>query len=392
MPSISFFPLNANGRGSLCLVVFGFLVPPALAAGQAGNPIELPPPNAVASTQFTNVRDIRELSDGTLLVGDRLETRLVHIVWDPPAESEIGRIGEGPGEFRGIGPLFPLRGDSTLFIDSYSGRWNLLDYTRIVQTIRRERFWPGVRNGELAGTDTLGHILGTQNFSFPGGSPRGVYGDSLLVLRASFPTERTDTVARIRGQGGEGLLIQEPTAERPGRIFPQNPLGSQDEAMLFPDGWMAIVRLDPYRVDWISPALVLHPGEPLPYQPVEVSDREKCAALARWIRQDASCDPDVFPGWPTFFPPIVHNRTRGPVLLAAPTGHLAVRRTPSATIPGNRYDIVGRDSRLVGTLQLPENETLIGFGRQSVYILAKDDWDLETLRRHQWPLGKTEAR
>ncbi len=73
-------------------------------------------------------------------------------------------------------------------------------------------------------------------------------------------------------------------------------------------------------------------------------------------------------------------------LFATPEGNLLIRRTESAAEPGTDYVLVDRGGVAVGVLSLQSNEAIVGFGARSVYVLATDDWDLQRLRRHPWPL------
>jgi len=49
---------------------------------------------------------------------------------------------------------------------------------------------------------------------------------------------------------------------------------------LFPDGWIAIARLDPYLVEWRTPDGRTVRGTPLPSARVKVDDAEKRAYMA----------------------------------------------------------------------------------------------------------------
>lgn len=64
---------------------------------------------------------------------------------------------------------------------------------------------------------------------------------------------------------------------------------------------------------------------------------------------------------------------RGPMLV--------IGRTPGIESGKHRYDVVDRTGRTT----LPANTTVIGLGRQSIYVVIKDELDLETLQRRPWP-------
>ena len=367
------------------LLRFVSLGMPLLVSGltaQEAPPIELTAPTGVAEVRFTLVRAVRELRDGTLLVADRGESRLVHVTWAAGGGAVIGRRGEGPGEYRGVGALFPLAGDSTLFVDSFNGRWNLIVGQRIVETLGRSRPVSRELGGKLLGTDEVGHVLGFQDDKRPG--TRGLPGttDSLFLVLGDRSTGQLDTVARVKGSGNAGSTMLRASRGRPAQIIGQNPLAARDEAILFLDGWIAVARAEAYRVDWRDPEGRWHWGRPLPFDALVVDDEVRCFAVERFFRNSRSCQGIDLPGWPDIVPPFVPERAG--TLFATPSGSVAVTRMPTPESASPRYDLVDRSGRLVGVLVLDPNQALIGFGVESVYVLSTDEVDLQTLTRHAW--------
>lgn len=368
----------------LTTVSLAILSVPCLGTAQRAPAIQLSPSTAVSRGTFTGVRSVRELHDGRVLVADRSERRLYIIQLDSPEKTVIGREGSGPGEYRGIGWLYSLSPDSTLFTDSYDGRWNLLTGSEIVETLSQYESLVGLLSARVSGTDHFGHVLGVSGHGFSGPQRRRASADSLVLILAERSTGAADTLAVIRGRGEFPVHRQPAEGNRPTMLIGGNPLASEDQALLFPDGWIAVARVSPYRVDWRSPDGRWHRGAALPHEQVRTDDREKCAALNRWIGGLRDCDPSILEPWPEVVPAFVPSRER-PDLFATPDGRLVIARTPTARFPGHRYDVVDRDGALTGVITLPENEVLIGFGSNSVYILVTDELDLQRLRRHPWP-------
>jgi hypothetical protein len=160
-------------------------------------------------------------------------------------------------------------------------------------------------------------------------------------------------------------------------------LASRDWGLLFLDGWLAVARVDPYRVDWRRPDGEWITGEPLPFRKIRVDEEQKCAALQPMLGERTPCDPSVIPWWPESVPPFVK---KFPLVLLGPTpdGQLFIRRTPKIDDSGIRYDIVDREGRLAGVLPLPDGVRLIGSGARSIYTLVIGPEGLQTLRRHPW--------
>lgn len=356
---------------------------PAPANSQEISVISLRPPDWISETKFTGVTSVRELSNG-ILVADRAEGRLVFLDWVSQEAAVVGRVGEGPGEYRGVGRLYPLPGDSTLFIDSYNGRWNLLVGAGFA-TDHEPSPLNGIIGKNLAGADAEGAVLGELGLHYtPRRSDLRGPPDSLLLLMGRRESARFDTIARLRGLGSAGVTRLPARGGQLAAVVGNNPLASKDEALLFPDGWVAIARTEPYRVDWRAPDGRWRGGSPLPIQRIRLDRHEKCAAWIRWFGPGRPCEPDLLPGWPEVLPPFLPDN-RSSVLFAAPGGQLVITRAPSADASGPRYDVVDRGGRLAGQLQLEPGIRLIGFGAGSVYTLSTDPLGLQTLRRHPWP-------
>jgi len=355
--------------------------PPVLPAQNVPT-LQLEPADAVLDRGFTIVTSVRELADGRLLVADYGENQLYLGDFRSEEVTHVGREGEGPGEYMHVGWIYPLGGDSTLFTDSTLRRWSLLDGTGFVETIARSELLPRTLGPSLGGANASGKVLGT-------GHHRGTYNapDTLVLLLADRGEGAVDTVCFLKGPGEFGKNVSLP-AGRGSTIFP-HPLYTSEQGLLFPDGWLAVARMGSFRVDWRAPDGRWARGAALPFPSILVDDRERRFHLARYTTREI---PARFE-WPDELPPFL-SYTRSPrgnaagtsTLFATPEGNLLIRRTESAAEPGTDYVLVDRGGVAVGVLSLQSNEAIVGFGARSVYVLATDDWDLQRLRRHPWPL------
>lgn len=342
--------------------------------------ITLRPAIAAAEREFTNIGGVRELDDNTVLVADVAETTLVVLDFDRQTARQIGRVGRGPGEYSDLGTIWALTGDSTLVPDPGNQRWLMLAGSSIVATVPPDA--PAVRlaGSAFTGVDTLGGVLTQRRFGRRlKDGPLTV--ESLAVLRVSRRAGQMDTIARIRWRpyaAPPGAAAMNPMVSRAFGV----PLKAPEQSMLFSDGWIAVARLDPYRVDWREPSGAWRLGAPLPFSPLPVTAGEKRAYVERAARATGRgvVDPERIPHWPEHMDPFIEG-----ALIASPDGRLVIARTPTATAPGQRYDLVDRQGRLSAVLQLPEGERIVGFGRQSVFVVATDREGIERLRRHPWP-------
>jgi hypothetical protein len=342
---------------------------------------------------FTRVQQVRELGDGRVLVLDLAEQRLVVADFGAQSIRQVGRSGSGPGEFRRLNALYPLAADSSLVEDQAARRWVILDGDRPVITVSVE---PSGRPTWLGGADRLGRVLDLYATQFRRSQgvpymPSRLSAESLLVLvrhraqgsyQSGALTGLVDTVARLAGSG-TGQTVVRRNAGKFGNVpfVLDNPLAAEDQAVLFPDGWIALAFQAPYRVEWITPAGARVRGAALPFTRVPVDDSlERYMTRLTWPLASPGIRPSDAPPWPEMVPPFLNG-----ALLALPDGRLGIHRTFDPRARSTTYDLVDRSGRLSGTLQLAANQRLVGFGTHAAYVVSRDDDDVEWLTRHPWP-------
>ena len=357
---------------------------PDAITGQQAVPRVLRPPASTAPEEFTHVSSVRMLSDGRLLVADDYGSRLAVIDWTTAKTETIGRQGNGPGEYRSISRVLKLGGDSSLADDRSSLRWFVLERDRIVSTRTSAAGAYGGQGPLLCGADETARVCEVRPLLFRKPSPGHPLfrtlsdAESLIVLLADRRSARVDSVARIRGRF-RGL-----GAKSRGAVTYDyyNPLAVEDQALLFPDGWMAIAHVAPYYIEWVKPDGSRIVGKPMTVDIVRLDEREKTNAIKMYDKNSARQGflPEDFPGWPETLPPF-HNDA----LLAAPDGSLIVRRIPAATSPATFYDVVNRAGALTERIRLEHNTRLVGFGARWAFVAVANDDELERVRRHPWP-------
>ena len=151
---------------------------------------------------------------------------------------------------------------------------------------------------------------------------------------------------------------------------------------MFPDGWLALVLSNPYRVDWLKPDGSRIHGAPLPYQRIKATHEEKVASIDRYGAKfpGLQLDASEYPGWPEFVPPFPNQ-----ALIALTDGRLAIARMATSKSTTQRYDIVDRTGKLTARLEVPVDSRIVAFGRESVYVVTRDEFDLEHVTRHALP-------
>ncbi len=158
----------------------------------------------------------------------------------------------------------------------------------------------------------------------------------------------------------------------------------------FPDSWVAIVRVSPYRIDWCRVGGECAIGPELEgVQPF--SDASKSALLHAAHRVGEwrhSTELATTIGWPSTRPAFSVRplSPEGATAWPTPEGNVLVERLRIEPSPQVRYDVIDRSGKRVLNLRLGHNQRVVGFGRRHVYVVTKDADGLERLSRHPWDL------
>ena len=334
-------------------------------------PTTLPAADARLATEFSAVLGIRELSDGRLVVADRLDLGLVVADFRTQTTKPISRKGGGPGEYGMVARLWPIGGDSTIMPDLMQRRWLILDGDHVAVTVAPDNPTVQLLQGLFAGADGLGHLVRESWDDTPAAMSMSTEKDSSYLVRYDRATARADTIARLMRRPSVSTRQTNSKGEVTMSGSRALRLRVGEEYLLQPDGWLAVVRINPFRVDWWSPDGRWTKGDPLPIPVLKMTEREKQASLARTARSQGRNPMPLPPelrtpddDWPDVMPPYVQAD-----LLASPEGHVIIRRQPSAGLPGIAYYVVDRRGRLSGILALKDNEKLLAAGAKAIYVL-----------------------
>ena len=358
----------------------------ATLAAQSPRSAPLRPPNATHPEEFTSILSARELRDGRVLITDPGEKGLVVADFRTGKVETIGRKGSGPGEYAGVAPLYALGGDSTLMAVSFSRRWLVLDGAKIVASL-------GADSPALAAAGSAG-VLGADAKSAvvilrtAQARPGLALPDSVYAMRMELATGVIGEATALRAIVATAMSARS-TTSRPGAPPPgtvevaTRAYYTREVAAVSRDGWMAIARLDPYRVDWLAPSGTLTRGAPLPVAPERITDREKFARMKYTARTDTPKEPETAGEWPASIPPF--ELRLNPIILASPDGRVLILRVQSADHPEMRYDVVNRRGELERQLTLPDGHRIVAFSAKAVYVAAVDADGVQRLERHPWP-------
>ncbi|HSA54390.1 MAG TPA: hypothetical protein VLE53_01745 [Gemmatimonadaceae bacterium] len=340
---------------------------------------------AELSQPFSQIDGVRELRDGRVIVLDTRD-RVVQLVdLARGTMAQIGRHGSGPGEYRAPVRLFAIGGDSSAIFDGGN--------SRIMVILPDGRPGPAapvvVKASQMASmsvsqryvpeaSDTTGRLYrrtGILVFT-PEGPKRP---DTAAIERWDRARDRHEIIAPLRMRFvPSGRWNGPPELHVMG---PSMPFTNGDGWAVAPDGRVAIVRYENYRVEYVLPTGERVVGPSIPWQPIRVAEGHK----EEWREEqerNARGAPDDGPEqkeWPELLPPFL-----GGAASFAPDGMLWVKRTTVAGGPAT-YDVIDPAGRVVRQVVLRAGSRVVGFGNRSVFVSRYDQDDLQYLQRYSLP-------
>ena len=258
-----------------------FVVPTIMQA-QTLPRVPLKPSNATLEAEFVGITSIREVADGRVIVTDGRDQQLYVADFKAKSATVLGRKGKGPGEWLNVGFIHALTGDSSFIGDFGNRRWLLFDGARVVGQVSPDHPAVLATSALLSDVDRDGHILKVQNPPPRAGTTEFTRADSNTLTFVDRNTGRIDTITRLRMQPHR-VDIQMDSLGRVRSSMPSltEPNSQAERAKLFTDGWLAVVRLEPLRVDWRSPMGQWTRGKPFPLRPEPVDGEEPSGKGAR---------------------------------------------------------------------------------------------------------------
>ena len=390
------------------LAVGAVLLLPALGACEGGagareNPVVLlGEPEAVFAEPFAVVSTVREFEDGRVLLADPLGQVVVRLDLDAGTADTIGKVGEGPDEYRQPDAVWPLPGGRTLLVDLGNGRLTELSPDlRFGET--RPYSMGDVTQGQLI--MALPHAVDDRGrLYFVDRSGMGSGADSTKVLRMDLETEAPETVGMVK--------LPDVTREESGGADNQNvrvtaiPLSPADAWGVSRDGRLVVARAGDYHVDWIAEDGTVTSGPPVGYTPVGIGGAEKRewrdalsetggglgmsvsiengAVSVQVSRGGGSADDDDdldgYP-WPDVKPAFYGGTS--PVLVDG-RGRAWVRRHREAGEP-TEYDVFDGSGQLEMTVEVGMGRRVVSFGDGKLYAVRMDEYGLQVLERYALP-------
>jgi len=362
----------------LPVLVLGVAIPVVEPAPRKPVPvsIKMTPPPAHVSAAF-------ELPNGRILVSD-VKTPAVLLI-DPVsgAVTKLGSVGAGPDQYVKPGGLYAAPDGGALLLD----RAQLL-VTAISPAGTLGRTYSIAEKGVTGGSDADidQQRIDNRGFSYFATRSFGASG----VSRPAWPLLRFDPRTQQK-QKITDLIQGETTTIVEGNVTrSQGVIGSPADGFgVAPDGRVAIVRGQPYRVEWVGVDGKITRGPDIAYDPVPMTDADRAAQKtaagggASAVSSGGAGSPGgSLSGIERKFAP-----TKAPFspadIMVSPSAQVWVMRSRPATATDVIYDVFDGRGQRIDRLVFPLGSRVVGFGPGTVYIRETGGDGAMTLKKYK---------
>jgi hypothetical protein len=334
------------------------------------------------------VSGVRELKGGQLLVTDAKKPAIYLI--DPKSgnPSLLGSAGADSGQYVQPGGIYSGRADTVFVLDRGQARISIVSPSGTIVGVRSIK-QVGVQTASDADVDYQRvDSRGFAYFTVRGGRllsrlSGGAKSDSIALIRFDPLRQHGDTIAMLRTREAKIVSMDEHMQ------ITQSVIGSPEDTWgIAADGRVAVVRAEPYRVEWYGARGVDARGPVVVHEPIAYTAAEKEAitsasqASAAGVgmvgseRKSTGGPPRVFaPNKPPFEP-------NGEAIVS-PDGRVWVPRNLPAGASKTIYDVFDGKGERVDRVELPERNRIVGFGVGSVYAVQRDERGAASLRKYK---------
>jgi len=253
---------------------------------------------------------------------------------------------------------------------------------------------PSAPYRRLIGIDAAGNQVYLRAGRFALG-PRGremrlwPYAESLWVERLSKGSQKAEIVAVLHGPAERYREEEVSTGGRPLRAMIVSEFRSEEQAVVALDGSVALLRLNPYRVEWVAPRGARVVGETLPFRNLLVDARQRDLAAHEGASQwgPGMKRPDTSGASGSAIPPFGVEASH---MISGDA--VAIELVLDVRDTNRRYDIVSRSGRLLGKLTLRRSERFVGGDAGGFAIWSPDAGRGGILSMFSWKGGVFQAR
>jgi hypothetical protein len=330
--------------------------------------------------QFTRVTGALRLANGRIAVANGASQEIRFYDATGKYIRAVGGQGGGPGEFRGLGPIWLLRGDSIFAFDIMQQRLSVFSPEgEFVRSSQLERVPGGgmpFASGALRDGSVVARVIGSA-----GGATEGLQRRSETYFHYSTDGTMLDTISIqpgserfVQTQSGGGALMRMSITTP---LFGHTQVASVNgERAVFGDN--ESYELAVYTPDGVLERLIRRRQAPRP-----VTD-DALEALLK-TRLDAISDPGRRQTMERSYREIPHPSTM-PFYEAAlldDGGNLWVREFQPVPAASPAWTVFDTDGRMLGAVSLPDRFRPTQIGTDFVLGVWSDDLDVQHVRMYR---------
>lgn len=363
------------------------------------------------ASEFTYPTEVLEFADSSIIVGDRREAQVLRL-WPTGKRQSVGRLGDGPGEFRRVWAVLRIGPDSIVvsptstsaalaIVSIQSGKGRSVQRRDVVEMLDSRRD-PLVESHSYTRADGTDHVYGASSGNVFRPRQGTTYTDSVPIVRLNVRSGRIDTV--IRFAIGEPPSVLPPlSGDELRQQLDLGPYRAQNDWVVKGDGTIIVVDSKTYKVSERSADGRTLSWPDLPPLPIrEISDSEWSTYLdsTRAQQQRLLAPLGVMfskgrnsPGVKVTLLDPPRPRNRPPVSVSPPRRRVMLSPSdlwvPLGDCKGDSrecWDVLSLATRSrQGTIRLNAGETLLGLSRHFVYVGREDEDGLISIWRHGYP-------
>jgi len=311
-------------------------------------------------SRFTSVGSARVFGDGSLLIADPGANQLFRVSKEGTSVDALGRVGSGPAEFRQAQSVQAAVNGVALLTDPRLQRFVVIDSTGQFGKVIP---FPPSSSG-LSGrvvSDRMGHVY---FISLSGDPARRDVG----LFRWNVNGGNLENLANLIGpQLMEIPLSAEAKAQRTvSRRFMIVPYAPMDGFTALANGELVVVRGETARVEWLNAkgSVIASRALPSPAR-VNVTTQEKERVRPLELRNAV---------------PQKRLTVDVEFIVASDDGDLWLPIPAPRTAKVTEWIVMNRSREGSRTVRIPGNVRLIAVERQTVYVVAHNDDDLEQVQ------------
>jgi hypothetical protein len=319
------------------------------------------------SAPLQYVSAARELPDGRIIVTNARQSTV--LILDPRTgtATPIGQAGGGPDRYAKPGGLYAGPDGATLLFDRGQTRVFTISPRGELQgsrSVARRGVRTSADDFDLQRVDAAGRVY----FSERSGGSLADSKHEAVLMRLDAESQTLDELATLRLPDGKTI------AGGDGMTFWRGFIGSPADGWgVAPDGRVAVVRADPYRVEWISRDGKITRGPVIDITPLPMTEADKRHHTER-ARQRGGVSIGMTGGGKTDMADLglLFAETKAPFnpqeVLVSPDGRVWVLRTQPLEVADIVYDVFDGAGRRVDRVQLPADSRIVGFGARAVLV------------------------